>query len=145
MHPLRALLLSVVAAAASIQPASADAPATAASVELLARVGRASGPTFSPDGRQLALVSDLSGVPQVWIVPAEGGWPRLVTSGNDPVGGVRWSPTGDWLAFSLLPGGGLNSQIYVVRPTAAACAASRTAARRTTTWATGRRTASASR
>ena len=69
----------------------------------------------------MALVSDLSGVPQVWIVPVEGGWPRLVTSGGDPVGGVRWSPSGDWLAFSLLPGGGLNSRSTWCAPTAAAC------------------------
>ena len=40
----------------------------------------------------------------------------MVTTGADPVGGVEWSPAGDWLAFTLLPGGGLNSQIYVVRP-----------------------------
>jgi len=85
-------------------------------VERLARVGRAFAPTFSPDGQQVALISDLSGVPQVWIVPAAGGWPRLVTTGNDPVGGVTWSPTSEWLAVSVLPGGGLNTQIYVVRP-----------------------------
>jgi len=87
-----------------------------AAVERMARIGRAFSPSFSPDGRQIALVSDLSGVPQAWIVPIEGGWPRLLTAGNDPVGTVRWSPAGDWLAFTVAPGGGLNSQIYVVRP-----------------------------
>jgi hypothetical protein len=51
-------------------------------VERLARVGRAFAPTFSPDGRYVALISDLGGVPQVWIVPAAGGWPRLVTAGD---------------------------------------------------------------
>jgi dipeptidyl aminopeptidase/acylaminoacyl peptidase len=85
-------------------------------VERLARVGRAYAPTFSPDGRYVALIADLSGMPQVWIVPAAGGWPRAVTVGNDPVGGVAWSPTSDWLAVTVLPGGGLNAQVYVVRP-----------------------------
>lgn len=39
-----------------------------------------------------------------------------VTKGDDPVGRVIWSPNGEWLAFSLAPGGGMNTQIYVVRP-----------------------------
>lgn len=50
------------------------------------------------------------------IEPAAGGWPRQVTAGSDPVNAVRWSPAGDWLAYSVLPGGGLNAQIYVARP-----------------------------
>jgi Tol biopolymer transport system component len=80
-------------------------------VTRLASTGRAFSPTFSADGQSLALVSDVSGVPQVWVVPASGGWPRLVTLGSDPVGAVKWSPRGNWLAYSVLPGGGLNSQI----------------------------------
>ena len=32
------------------------------------------------------------------------------------VGRVIWSPTGEWLALSLAPGGGMNTQIYIVRP-----------------------------
>ena len=27
-----------------------------------------------------------------------------------------WSPNGEWLALSIAPGGGMNTQIYVVRP-----------------------------
>jgi dipeptidyl aminopeptidase/acylaminoacyl peptidase len=112
---LRCLTLALVSCTAS--PAVAAGPAALdAFVERLARVGRTSSPSFSPDGRQVAVVSDLSGVPQIYVVPSGGGWPRAVTAGNDPVGGVTWSPRGDWLAFSVLPGGGLNSQIYVVRP-----------------------------
>lgn len=87
-----------------------------ASVSAMARVRRAFSPRFSPDGRRIAFISDLSGVPQVWVVPAESGWPQLVTSLDDPVGAVEWSPDGQWLAISVLPGGGLNSQIYLVRP-----------------------------
>jgi len=100
---------------ATAQPAATGDKGVTALVERLARIGRASSPTFSPDGKHVALVSDLSGVPQIWIVPAGGGWPRLVTAGDDPVGVVVWSPAGDWLAFTVLPGGGLNSQIYRTR------------------------------
>jgi dipeptidyl aminopeptidase/acylaminoacyl peptidase len=97
-------------------PSGSDSADTGLLVERLARIGRAYSPTFSPDGKQVALISDLNGIPHVWIVPTTGGWPRLVTSGSDPVGGVQWSPTSDWLALSILPGGGLNSQVYVIRP-----------------------------
>lgn len=88
---------------------------TAALVTRMAKVGRASSPTFSPDGKRIAFVSDLSGVPQIWVMPAEGGFPTLLTSDNDPVGNVIWSPTSDWLAYSLAPGGGMNTQIYAIK------------------------------
>ncbi len=71
---------------------------------------------FLPDGKTIAFVSDLNGVPQVWTVPTSGGFPRLVTSLEDQVGGVLWSPAGDSLVFSLAPGGGMNGQIYRMRP-----------------------------
>src|SRR5206468_1161704 len=72
-------------------------------------------PTFSPDGRRLAFVSDQTGVPQVWVTAIDGGTPSQVTKGDDPIGRVSWSPKNDWLVFSLAPGGGMNTQVYVVR------------------------------
>ncbi len=86
------------------------------SVAALARIGSCRSPSFSPDGARVALVSNLGGLPQVWTVPAAGGWPGQVTALDDPVGEVRWSPDGAWLAFSLAPGGGMNQQVYLVRP-----------------------------
>lgn len=85
-------------------------------VALLARMGFANSPQFSPDGRRVAFLTNLSGSPQVWIVDAAGGYPRQVTALDDPVTEVQWSPTQDWLAIEVAPGGGLNSQIHVVRP-----------------------------
>lgn len=85
-------------------------------VARMAKIGACWSPSFSPDGSQLAFVSNLNGVPQVWIVDSAGGWPRLVTALDDQVGGVNWSPDGKWLAFSLAPGGGMNQQIFLVRP-----------------------------
>lgn len=85
-------------------------------VEAMARVGSAGSPSFSPDGERLAFVTSLSGLPQVWTVAATGGWPDQVTALQDQISSVRWSPTSDLLAFSLAPGGGMNSQVYLVEP-----------------------------
>jgi len=102
--------------------AAAVAPAAASDLEemvvRMAKIGTCSTPSFSPDGKRLALLCTLGGLPQVWTVSADGsGWPSLVTAVDDQVTGVMWSPTDpDLLAFSLAPGGGLNEQIYTVRP-----------------------------
>ena len=85
-------------------------------VTLMARIGRCGSPSFSPDGETLAFICDLSGSPQVWTAPSAGGWPKQVTSFDDPVSSVEWSPSGEWLAASVAPGGGMNTQIYLLHP-----------------------------
>jgi len=86
------------------------------SVALMAKVGLCISPAFSPDGKRLAFIANMSGSPQIWSVAMEGGWPVQVTALDDPVGAVTWSPDGQWLAFSVAPGGGMNTQVYLVRP-----------------------------
>ncbi|HKH43756.1 MAG TPA: S9 family peptidase [Thermoanaerobaculia bacterium] len=86
-------------------------------VTRLAKVGSCTSPSFSPDAKRLAMICNLSGLPQVWTVPVEGGWPTQVTALDDQVTGIDWSPVDpEVLALSLAPGGGLNEQVYVVRP-----------------------------
>ena len=54
-------------------------------VAMMARIGSATSPSFSPDGKALAFVSNLGGIPQVWTVDAAGGYPQLVTTFDDPL------------------------------------------------------------
>ncbi len=88
----------------------------AATVSMMMRVRACRGAGLSPDGRRVAFISDITGIPQVWITDVEGGWPELVTALDDPIIHVAWSPEGSWLAFVLAPGGGMNCQVYLVRP-----------------------------
>ncbi len=106
------LFWTLVATPADIPPADELSEA----VTRMARIGRCGSPSFSSDGESLAFVCDMSGIPQVWTAPSKGGWPSLVTTLDDPVQAVEWSPTSDWLALSVAPGGGMNTQIYLVRP-----------------------------
>jgi Tol biopolymer transport system component len=110
---IAALLFSSLAVVAQEMPITDD---LTASVTRMARIGRCGSPTFSPDEKTLAFVCDMSGVPEVWTAPTEGGWPNLVTTLEDPVNSVEWSPSSKWLAISVAPGGGMNTQIYLVRP-----------------------------
>ncbi|HEX7287623.1 MAG TPA: S9 family peptidase [Candidatus Angelobacter sp.] len=110
---------SLIGAAQS--PSAPPAPdarkaAIARDVARMARTGAAFAPSFSPDGKWVSFITNISGAPQVWTVPVEGGYPRMVTNGDDPVVSQQWSPAGDLLAVTIAPGGGLNSQVYVVKP-----------------------------
>jgi dipeptidyl aminopeptidase/acylaminoacyl peptidase len=107
-------LMIITLGAATVLGRPADDPG--AMVARMAKIGSCSSPSFSPDGRRIAFVSDLGGLPQVWTAASEGGWPEPVTALDDPVGSVSWSPSGDRLAFTLAPGGGMNAQVYTVRP-----------------------------
>ncbi len=114
MRRLLLLALGLLLAAPPAGAAAADD--LEAAVARMTKIGSCFSPSFSPDGTEIAFVSTLSGLPQVWVVPAAGGWPRQVTAFDDPVGEVAWSPDGAWLALTVAPGGGLNTQIYLVRP-----------------------------
>jgi len=116
-------LAALAVAALGIVPALAFTPVATpeanpeldAAIERMARIGYCGSPSFSPDGKRIAFVSSLSGVPQVYVVPSAGGWPQAVTALDDQVTGVDWSPGGEWLAFGVAPGGGMNQQIYLVQ------------------------------
>ncbi len=98
-----------------ISTARADDPV--ATVAMLAKIGSSSQPAFSPDGKRIAFISTMSGSPQVWMVSRDGGWPDQITALDDPVtGSLEWSPNGEWIALQVAPGGGLNEQVYVMRP-----------------------------
>lgn len=86
----------------------------ASKIEAMAKVGACYSPSFSPDGKEIAFISNISGTPQLWRIPSTGGWPVQLTNFNDPVSSASWSPTSDQIAIQLAPGGGMNSQLYLI-------------------------------
>lgn len=106
----------VLALFAPVARAAPEPDPLADKVARMSSVGFCTAPSFSPDGSSIAFLSSLTGVPQVFIVPTEGGWPVQVTSGSDPVGRLAWSPKGDLIAYTVAPGGGMNTQVHVVSP-----------------------------
>lgn len=60
-----------------------------------------SSPAWSPDGAQIAFLSDRSGVKQVFLLPLDGGEARQLTNLRGGVDGpLAWSPDGKMIAFS---------------------------------------------
>ncbi len=72
----------------------------------------ASGPSFSPDGRFLTFLTNITGVAQLWQVPVEGGWPVQLSSTTESVRGARYSPTKHELIYSMDTGGDERTQLY---------------------------------
>src|SRR5262249_26470588 len=70
----------------------------------------ANGPTFSPDGRFVAFLTNITGVSQVWQVPASGGWPVQLTFSSESVRDVHYNPRKYELIFSMDTGGNERTQ-----------------------------------
>jgi dipeptidyl aminopeptidase/acylaminoacyl peptidase len=79
-------------------------------------VQTASSPSLSPDGRQLAFRTEITGQRQLWVVDAAGGWPRQLTFGSEGIAGHEWSPRGDWIFYSADRGGNEREGFYLITP-----------------------------
>ena len=77
------------------------------------QVGR---PTWSPDGKTIAFVSNMSGRNNIWLVPSDGGWPTQLTVSDQRQSGVAWSPDGKWIAYQSDYDGDEQWDIFLVSP-----------------------------
>src|SRR3989442_1555863 len=72
------------------------------------------GPSFAPDGQHVSFISDITGVPQAWILDLATSRMDQLTLFNERVSSAVFSPTGISLAFSMDPGGGEKHQIWTL-------------------------------
>lgn len=61
-----------------------------------------SSPRWSPDGRQLAYISDVDGSPQIYRRWLDTGRAARVTNVTSAPAGINWSPDGKWISFTAL-------------------------------------------
>jgi Tol biopolymer transport system component/predicted Ser/Thr protein kinase len=93
---------------APAQGTGKDAPVPLIASTRSDQVGR-----YSPDGKQIAFVSDRSGQSEVWLANADGSNQVQLTSlSSDQAGSPNWSPDGQEIVFGWMDGG--TSQIYTI-------------------------------
>ena len=86
------------------------------SIEKLYMTRQVGRPDWSPDGKQIVFVSNLSGRNNLWIVPAEGGWPLQLTVSDQRQTAPAWSPDGKWIAYQSDYDGDEQWDIFLVSP-----------------------------
>ena len=83
---------------------------------LAAERGEKMNPSFSPDGRQLVYGWRWpdGGPEKLWVRPAAGGNPRVLTIGEGADAFPAWSPSGALIAFQRLAG--IDCAVFVIAP-----------------------------
>jgi Tol biopolymer transport system component len=104
------------------KPQPVSVPLAGSATPDVTRYLMASGPSeaaLSPDGSQLAYVSNLTGEPQAWIMDIAGqngsGAPRRLTYGLG-IDGVMWTPDGKAILYGADKGGDERFGLYSVTP-----------------------------
>lgn len=72
----------------------------------------ASSPSMSPDGREVAYLSNATGTTQVWSTLISSPKPVQLTNYEDNVSFVRWLSDGSGMIFGKAKGGDENTQFY---------------------------------
>src|SRR5712692_4252627 len=86
------------------------------SIEKLYMTRQVGGSTWSPDGKTVAFINNLSGRNNLWLVPFEGGWPMQLTVSNERQAQPTWSPDGKWIAYMSDYDGDEQWDIFLVSP-----------------------------
>src|SRR5438477_1701054 len=86
------------------------------SIEKLYMTRLVGGADWSPDGKTVVFVTNLSGRNNLWTVPSEGGWPMQLTVSDQRQTSPAWSPDGKWIAYMSDYDGDEQWDIFLVSP-----------------------------
>jgi len=77
---------------------------------------RIGGSSWSPDGKRVVVVTNLSGRDNLWLVPSDGGWPQQLTVSDQRQQRPAWSPNGSWIAYESDYDGNEQWDLFMVSP-----------------------------
>lgn len=83
-------------------------------VEKLYMTRVVSDSTWSPDGKQIAFITNISGRRNIWTVSSESGWPVQLTVSNQREANPTWSPKGRWIAYASDYDGNEQFDLFLV-------------------------------
>jgi dipeptidyl aminopeptidase/acylaminoacyl peptidase len=85
-------------------------------IEKLYMTRQTGASTWSPDGKSIGFISNMSGRNNLWVVPADGGYPEQLTVSDQRQGAPAWSPDGKWIAYQSDYNGDEQWDIFLVSP-----------------------------
>jgi dipeptidyl aminopeptidase/acylaminoacyl peptidase len=86
------------------------------SLERLYMTRQIGGTAWSPDAKSIVFVSNITGRNNLWLVPADGGWPTQLTVSDQRQANPAWSPSGKWIAYQSDYDGDEQWDIFLVSP-----------------------------
>jgi dipeptidyl aminopeptidase/acylaminoacyl peptidase len=86
------------------------------SLERLYMTRQIGGTAWSPDGKSVVFVANITGRNNLWIVSADGGWPAQLTVSDQRQSHPAWSPDGKWIAYQSDYDGDEQWDIFLVSP-----------------------------
>ncbi len=86
------------------------------SLERLYMTRQVGDTAWSPDGKTIVFVSNITGRNNLWVVAADGGWPTQLTVSDQRQSNPAWSPDGRWIAYQSDYDGDEQWDIFLVSP-----------------------------
>jgi len=72
--------------------------------------------SWSPDGKEVAFVTNISGRNNIWLMSSDGGWPSQLTISDQRQSDPAWSPNGKWISFASDQDGDEQWDLFLVSP-----------------------------